>query len=60
MKTPRQNFICSPRDLLDPNCEKDEGTQNDPIAMDGWETYHNYIEIAKQDMGRGVIFDIHK
>ena len=60
-KNPRPRFFNRlPRDLLDPNCDEDEGAQNDPIAMDGWETFHNYIELAKQDMGRGVIFDIHK
>ena len=49
-----------PRKKLDANREIEQGAQNDPIAMDAWETFHNYIDIAKAEMGRGVLFDTHK
>ena len=48
------------RTKLDANREIKEAAQNDPIAMDAWETFHNYIEISKEEMGRGILFDIHK
>ena len=45
---------------MDANRDKDSGAQNDPIAVEAWETFHNFIQVARQEMGRGVLFDIHQ
>ena len=50
------------RDRLDPN--DDDGisgaAQGNPTGIEAYNTFFDYIEKAKLDMGRGVLFDIHK
>ena len=48
------------RKKLDANRDIEVGAQNDPIAMEAWETFHNYIQVSQQEMGRGILFDVHK
>jgi len=48
------------RKKMDANRDKYEGAQNDPIAVEAWETFHNFIQVSRQEMGRGVLFDIHQ
>ena len=36
---------------MDANRDKEEGAQNDPIAVEAWETFHNYIEVRDQNFG---------
>ena len=51
---------CFCRKKMDANRDKEEGAQNDPIAMEAWDTFHNYIQVSQQEMGRGILFDVHK
>ena len=47
------------RTKLDCNREVGEAAQGNPIAVAAYDTYHGYIEQAKQTIGRGILFDIH-
>jgi hypothetical protein len=48
------------RTKLDPNRPIDEAAQNDPYAMAAWTAFHGYIELSKEVIGRGILFDVHK
>lgn len=44
---------------LDPNREIEEAAQGDPIAIEAYNTFHDYILQAKASIGRGILFDMH-
>ena len=48
-----------PRTKLDPNRPIEEAAQNDPYSMAAWTAFHGYIELSKEVMGRGILFDVH-
>ena len=48
------------RTKLDPNREVKEAAQNDPLMEAAWAKYHGLIDYAKNVMGRGIVFDVHK
>jgi hypothetical protein len=48
------------RQKLDCNCDQPEATLGVPEAIVAWNTYHNFIETAKQSIGgSGLFIDIH-
>jgi len=45
---------------VDCNCDRGEATFEVPEVVDAWLAYHNFIELAKKDIGKpGLYFDIH-
>lgn len=45
---------------LDSNCDQDEATFEVSEVIDAWLSYHNFIELAKKNIGKaGLYFDIH-
>jgi len=45
---------------FDSNCNQSEATFEVPEVVDAWQAYHNFIELAKKDIGKaGLYFDIH-
>jgi hypothetical protein len=51
------------RDKLDANRELFDAAQDDPIATDAWNEFHNFIDTAEhriqQEFGRGLYIDLH-
>ena len=48
------------RTKLDPNREVEEAAQGDPFATAVYHVYHEYIELARGEVGRGILYDIHR
>ena len=45
---------------LDSNCSLGEATFEVPEVVDAWQAYHNFIELAKKNIGKaGLYLDIH-
>jgi len=45
---------------LDSNCDQNEATFEVPEVVDAWLAYHNFIELAKKNIGKaGLFLDIH-
>jgi hypothetical protein len=51
------------RNKLDANRELFDAAQDDPIATDAWNEFHNFIDTAEQrireEFGRGLYIDLH-
>ncbi len=51
------------RDKLDANRELFDGAQDDPIAGQAWNEFHNFIDTAEQriqqEFGKGLYIDLH-
>jgi len=44
----------------DSNCDRSEATFEIPEVVDAWLAYHNFIELAKKEIGKaGLFLDIH-
>ncbi len=48
------------RSKLDANRLIEEGAQSDPVAMAAWHAYHEFIELAREEVGRGILYDVHR
>jgi len=45
---------------FDSNCDRSEATFEVPEVVDAWLAYHDFIELAKRDVGKaGLFLDIH-
>jgi len=45
---------------FDSNCDRSEATFEVPEVVDAWLAYHNFIDLAKKDIGKpGLYLDIH-
>ena len=51
------------RDKLDANRELFDAAQDDPIATDAWNEFHNFVDTAEQrvqqEFGKGLYIDLH-
>ena len=47
---------------MDPNSDDgiEAAAQGTPTGIEAYNTYFDYIEMAREEMGRGVLFDIHQ
>jgi len=50
------------RERMDPNSDDgiEAAAQGNPTGIEAYNTYFDYIEMAREEMGRGVLFDIHQ
>lgn len=45
---------------MDPNREIEEAAQGDPLAEAAYQTFHGYIRLAREIVGRGILYDVHR
>ena len=53
------DFDINFRTKLDPNREINEAAQGNELAMQAFDEFHGFITQAKNEIQRGIVFDLH-